>query len=199
MFRKINISIPSLIENNRHLFEKVSDNYMNMKNIHDVQYNILNYEKILNDMCEFVEGYTSYSADDENDKYKDKVLSITRNFYNSMFTDIKKYRKNNIVLREFQDINIAFLEGSKRLKEMLETLSNSDNLSCEMESLIFLTDNQYKKLNKVHRDDMKIYLWLSSSNSSVFKYEIDSSLRKAFNDKTSPVIHKMPKTAKFNN
>ena len=186
------LSTRGFVEANRNLFEEVSKKYKNMKNIHNVEYTILNYEKILSEMCDFVEGYITYSTK-EDKKYKDKVLSITKNFYNTMFTD-PKYRKR-IVLEDFVDISKSFLEGTKKLQTIMESCLESEYVSYEMKSLITMTDNQYKKVSKVYKDDMNIYLWLNSYDSKFFKHCISDSTRRAFADRKTPVMHKVPKSA----
>ena len=62
-----------------------------------------------------------------------------------------------------------------------------------MDALIRLTNNQYKKLAKVCRDDMKIYLWLTTSGSKFFAYHLDETTRSAYSDKKAPVMHKYVK------
>jgi hypothetical protein len=66
-------------------------------------------------------------------------------------------------------------------------------MTSEMNALITLTNNQYKKLSRVMKDDMKIYLWLSTSNSKLFAYSIDNATRSEFSNNNSPVMHKAPK------
>ena len=169
-------------ETNKNLFEDVANGYVNAKDIYRVQYTILDYEKIIDQMIEYLDGYVRYSKSD-NDKYNGKVLTVTRSFFDKMFTE-KEYRMK-INLEQFQDVN-----KTKELQSVIETYLSDKSISAEMESLIRLTNNQYRKLAKVCRDDMKIWLWLTTSNSKHFKYHLDNTTQSAYADKKSPVMHK---------
>lgn len=175
-------------ESNKNLFEDVAKGYINAKDVYKTQYTILNYEKIIDQMIEYIDGYVKYSESDENDKYDGKVLTVTRSFFDKMFTD-KEYRMK-INLEQFQDINKTYLLKTKELQGVIETYLKDKSISSEMESLIRLTNNQYRKLAKVCRDDMKIWLWLTTSNSKHFAYHLDDSTRSQFNNKRAPVMHK---------
>lgn len=176
------------VQNNRNLFENVAKGYINAKDIYRTQYTVLNYEVILTQMIEFLEGYVEYTKHDDK-KYDGKVLMISRNFYDKMFREKDKYRKV-INLEQYPEMNKKFLEKTKQLQSVIEGYLKNKPVSGELNSLIALTNNQYKKLAKVCRDDMKIYLWLTTSNSVVFKYNIDESTRSEFSNKNSPVMHK---------
>ena len=174
-------------EANKNLFEDVANGYVNAKDIYRVQYTILDYEKIIDQMIEYLDGYVRYSKSD-NDKYNGKVLTVTRSFFDKMFTE-KEYRMK-INLEQFQDVNKTYLKKTKELQSVIETYLSDKSISAEMESLIRLTNNQYRKLAKVCRDDMKIWLWLTTSNSKHFKYHLDNATQSAYADKKSPVMHK---------
>lgn len=175
------------VERDKNLFEKVATGYVNAKDVYKNQYSILDYIKILDNMIEFIDGYKEYESGTEH-KFDGRVLSVTRMFYDKMFIE-KSFRKV-INLDEFKDMNKDFLRRTKDLQNLLEQYIRSENISSELNSLITMTNNQYKKLAKVHRDDMKIYLWITTADSSFFAYQIDESVKKSFNDKTSPVMHK---------
>jgi predicted nucleic-acid-binding protein len=175
------------VSNNKNLFEDVAKSFVNAKDIYKTQYDILNYDMILDQMIEFIDGYKEYEAKDDK-KYEGKVLKISQNFYDKMFTD-KKYRKK-IHLEQFKDINVSYLRKTKELQTIIENYLKDKSISAELNSLIRLTNNQYKKLAKVCRDDMKIYLWLSTSNSKFFAYHLDESTRSAYANKNAPVMHK---------
>ena len=178
------LSTRKCVENNRNLFEDVAKGFVNAKDMYRTEYSILNYEMILDQMIQFIDGYVEY-ANDNTKQYEGKVLAVTRNFFNSMFIDKKKYRKK-INLDEFVEINKRYLEKTKQLQSIIERYLKDGSISRELDSLLRLTDNQYKKIAKVYRDDMKIYLWLTSSNSKFFAYHLDESTR-------SPVMHKVDK------
>jgi len=174
-------------ETNKNLFEDVAKGYVNAKDVYRVQYTILNYEKIIDQMIEYLDGYVRYSESDDK-KYDGKVLAVSRSFFDKMFTE-KEYRMK-INLEQFKDINKTYLKKTKELQTVIESYLNDKEISAEMESLIRMTNNQYKKLAKVCRDDMKIWLWLTTSNSKRFAYHLDDTTRSAYNDKRSPVMHK---------
>ena len=185
------LSTRKCVENNRNLFEDVAKGFVNAKDMYRTEYSILNYEMILDQMIQFIDGYVEY-ANDNTKQYEGKVLAVTRNFFNSMFIDKKKYRKK-INLDEFVEINKRYLEKTKQLQSIIERYLKDGSISRELDSLLRLTDNQYKKIAKVYRDDMKIYLWLTSSNSKFFAYHLDESTRSEFSNKNSPVMHKVDK------
>ena len=100
-----------------------------------------------------------------------------------MFTS-DKYRKN-ITLSEFASNNFKFVEKSKKFNTLIKQMRKSvDN---EVLNVARISENQYKKLAKVNRDDMKIYLWLVKGKS------ISDDLREFYSDNTSPVMHKIKK------
>ena len=105
------------VANNKNLFEDVAKGFVNAKDVYKTEYTILNYEKILDQMIEFVDGYKKYEQSNDK-KYEGKVLKISQNFYDKMFTD-KKYRKI-ISLEQFKDINKIYLKKTKELQSVLE-------------------------------------------------------------------------------
>lgn len=185
------LSIVTTVDNNKNLFEDVAKEYNKAKDVFRVQYSILNYDKILDEMISYLDGYKKYAEGDDNKKYEGKVLSISRNFFETMFTK-KEYRKK-INLSAFREDNFNFLKRTKELKGIIESTLNDKDISAELNSLIRMIDNQFKKLSKVNKDDMKIYLWIVNKDSKFFAYNLDKKTRDAFYDKTSPVMHKVVK------
>ena len=153
MIKASELATRKCVENNRNLFEDVAKGYVNAKDMYRTEYTILNYEMILDQMIEFVDGYAEYSKGDDQ-KYNGKVLTISRNFYDHMFTDKKRYRKK-ITLDQFKDINELYLKKTKQLQTIIEGYLADKNISSEMNSFLTLTNNQYKKLSKVYKDDMQ--------------------------------------------
>lgn len=184
-------AICKAVESNRKLFEDVAKGYENAKDAYSKYYMVLNYDMILDQMMEYLDGYQKYSNGDDK-KYDGKVLTITHNFYDKMFTD-KKYRKK-IQIKEFQDMTTSFLKKTKQLKSMMETILNDKDLSAEMNQMVRLTDNQYKKVARVHADDMKIYLWITTAGSQMFAYNIDQATKTAYYNKNTPVMHELKYT-----
>lgn len=178
------------VTTNKNLFEDIAKGYVQAKDIFRVQYSALNYVKLIDQMIEFLAGYQSYTESDTK-KYEGKVITITRNFYDKMFDD-PQYR-HKIQLAQYGDIIKETLKKTKELQDVLETYNKRKDISSEMHTLVNMTNNQYKKLAKVCRDDMKIYLWLSTMDNKHFAYRIDDSTRKAFNNAKTPVMHKVVK------
>ena len=171
---------------NQNLFESVASSHDNAKDVFKTQYSILNYGEILDKMIEFIDGYAKY-AKSENNKFEGKVLDSAKKFYDNMFKDKKKYR-SVINLNEFKNISKTFLLKTKKLQSIMDTcLKDID--SREADGFIRLTNNQYDKLSKCFKDDMRIYLWLSSTNSKHFAHSIDNTTKAAFNNKSTPVMH----------
>lgn len=185
-----NLSMTTTVENNKNLFEDVAKEYNKAKDVFRVQYKILNYDKIIDELISYLDGYKKY-ADNGSDKYKGKVLTISRAFFDKMFTD-KEY-KRKINLSEFREINFNYLKRTKELQSVVESTLKDAQSNGELNSLIRMIDNQFKKLAKVNRDDMKIYLWIVNSDSTFFKFKLDEKTRKAYYDKSSPVMHKVVK------
>ena len=180
--------ITSAISADKNLFEKVASQHSVSTNKRFQRYTILNYKKMLDEMCEFIDGYVSYKGKD-GETYKGKVLTTTVHFYERMFTDQKEYRID-FDLTQMSTITEDFLKGSKRLQQLVDEYSAEQYKSDkELKSLIALTENQFMKVNKVHSDDMKIYLYLTSKDSKIAKYTPPSSVISAFKNKSTPVIH----------
>ena len=179
------LSTREFIVKNKTLFEDVNDAYANVKSEYDTQYTILDYEKILSEMIEYFEGYIKY-VDSDDDKFAGKVLSTTKSFYDNMFDD-KSYRKT-ITLSDFRELNKVFLIKTKQLQTLLEK-NSEDKTQTEVCAMCMMTDKQYRKLGKVHKDDMNIYLWLTTSNSKVFHKDLSDETKRAFYNKDTPVMH----------
>lgn len=178
-------SIPELISDNKSLFEDVNNAFDT--NTDKADYTILNYNKILSDMCDYLEGYFKYKENGE-EQYADKLLSSTHRFYDDMFTKVE-YRMP-FHLNDMKGINEEFLVNTKKLQSLLE--SDDDEKSIEENSMIKMTDNQFRKLMKVYKDDAQIYLYLATRNGR-FSKPINAQLYSAFEDESTPVIHKMKK------
>lgn len=183
------LSVVTTVDDNKNLFEDVAKEYNKAKDVFRVQYSILNYKKIIDEMISYLDGYKKYAAGDDNKKYEGKVLSISRNFFEKMFSS-KDYRKK-INISAFREENLDYLKKTKELKGIIESTLKEADKNAELNSLIRMIDNQYKKLAKVNKDDMKIYLWIVNKDSKFFSYNLDDKTRKAFYDKTTPVIHKV--------
>lgn len=183
------------VKTNRNLFEDVAEKFGNFPKSKDtIKYTVLDYHKILNEMCEYLTGYKDYATKGSH-KYDGKVLAQTNTFYNNMFDDKKSYRKT-IRLADFPDVSEEFLVGTQKLQGIIQHELNKKEISSEMKQLITMTNNQYRKVAKVHKDDMNIYLWLASQKSTMkfmTKHDISTSTRDAFNNQNTPVMHKVRK------
>ena len=178
-------SIADSVKDNRDLFEDINRKYDNAKD--PAEYTILDYGKITSDMCDYVEGYFKYKENGD-DKYVDKLMASTHKFYDKMFTDVG-YRKP-FNLPDMKDINEEFLANTKKLQALLEADYESGS---EEYAILKMTDNQYNKLMKVYRDDAKIYIWLSTKRSPLSK-SLEPRLVQAYENKNTPVIHKIKKS-----
>ena len=150
------------------------------------KYSMLDYEGIIDKMCKYIEGYVDYKASGDN-KFNGKVLSTTRTFYDNMFND-KKYRKV-LKLKEIQDSHKQFLISTKKLQFLLEKYIDKQDYDYELQQLITMSNNQYKKLSKVYKDDMDIYRWQATLDSKLYSYPIPAATRANFYDINTPVIH----------
>lgn len=180
------IATSKFVADNQNMFEKVAKEHERNKIKNNGDYTVLNYKQILTEMIKYVDGYKSYKKKGD-DKYKSKVLDTTISFYNNMFTDTK-YRKR-IMLNEFPELNKDFLVLTKELQSKLVQEIDEAKIDNELNQILLLTNNQYKKLSKVCKDDMDIFLWLLSIETPAVKHDIPVSLKVAYNDKTTPVIH----------
>lgn len=177
-------SISEMIKHNKMIFEDINRSFDNHTD--DAEYTILDYNKILTDMCDYLEGYYRYKENGE-EQYADKILSSTHKFYDTMFTEIR-YRKP-FRLTDMKKINEEFLANTKKLQSLMDVDSEKSN---EEDAMLRMTDNQYKKLMKVYRDDAQIYLYLISRTNR-FSHSISAELYAAYTNEETPVIHKMKK------
>lgn len=185
----------SFCQTNASLFTRVNDTLGNTTNINDDIYNCLDYEKILNTMCEFIDGYFKYLESGENKYDGSKIVDITITFYDKMFDD--KENRKEITLKEFSDINETFLEKTNQLQTLFEKCRAdvADNHNRTSEQLYQLSNRQYRKLARVYHDDMKLVLWLRDKKVRGCRYGSDACYDPgdeaihAFHDKSTPVIH----------
>ena len=186
LLSKDNLSIKSFVIENKALFEQVAREYKYDTKYREKRYTQMNYKYILREMVDFVTGYIEYKEKDSN-RYSGKVLGTAKSFYDGMFTNSKKYRRK-LYLPDIKDSYLDFLKGSKELQNLMESNIDRANKDPEFRMLITMTDNQYRKISKVCRDDMQIYLWLATEGS-YHEYHISGKLRADFVDDHTPVIH----------
>lgn len=180
-------SISELIKNSKSLFEDINNAFDT--SLDKADYTILNYEKIVNDMCDYLEGYFRYKEAGE-EQYADKLMSSTHKFYDEMFVNIK-YRMP-FKLTDMKEINEKFLVATKKLQSILDTDTEK---STEENSIMKMSDNQFNKLMKVYRDDAQIYLYLITRNGRYSK-PLSAELYSAFENRETPVIHRITKKDK---
>ena len=186
MLTEDTLSMKAFVVDNKDLFQQVAHEYKYDTKKRERQYTQLNYRYILKEMVDFVNGYIEYKEKDSS-KYAGKVLGTAKSFYDGMFSNKKKYRRK-LFLPEIKDTYADFLRGTKELQSLLEANLNRGNIDPEFRMLLTMTDNQYRKISKVCRDDMQIYLWLATEDSS-YEYHISGKLRADFVDSNTPVIH----------
>lgn len=186
MLTEDTLSMKAFVVDNKDLFQQVAREYKYDTKKRERQYTQLNYRYILKEMVDFVNGYIEYKEKDSS-KYAGKVLGTAKSFYDGMFSNKKKYRRK-LFLPEIKDTYADFLRGTKELQALLEANLNRGNIDPEFRMLLTMTDNQYRKISKVCRDDMQIYLWLATEDTS-YEYHISGKLRADFVDSNTPVIH----------
>jgi hypothetical protein len=184
---KDSLATKNYVRSAQDMFEDVMDSYTNRRD-DNRKINILDYVKILKEIHDFIEGFINYKSKGTNEHASD-IAAKTVRFYNSMFVDDKRYR-HKMPLKDFPKMQEEFLNETKRLQSLMESHVNESNIDPEMKLILQLTDNQYRKLAKVNRDDMAIFLWLMWANTfRSDRYDIPPRLRMMFNDPTTPVMH----------
>ena len=179
MIEKENLETFLFIKNNREIFDDMQDKYSRTIDTRKKLYTILNYKKIFDDICEYLDGYMQYEDSDE-DKYGDKVIASTVKFYDAIFRD-EKYRRD-MTLPDMIDIAKEYLRGTKKLQDMLIKMNSDDDKFKQMQ---VLTDNEYRRISKVFKDDVAIWKW----QSDVPGLTANTELRQKFRDKSTPVMH----------
>lgn len=192
MLTKDKLAMKDFVVTNKDLFEDVAKTYKPATKRSLIKYTQLNYRIILKEMVEFVKGYIEYKEKGTR-QYSGKVIGSAKSFYDGMFINKSKYRKK-LTLADIKDSYADFLKGTKELQDLLEANTERALADPEFNALITMTNNQYRKVSKVCRDDMQIYLWLSTEGSAI-EYHISSKLRVDFIDETTPVIHPKKITA----
>lgn len=178
MISKDNLETYKFVKANTDMFDDIQEQYGKHRDPRNKQYTMLNYKRILADICDYLEGYMEYN-DSKTDKYSNKVIGATAKFYDSIFRE-KRYRMV-MVLPDFVDISEDFLEGTKELQELLLNMNKYDN---ELQSIQIMTNNQYRRIAKVFKDDCKLWRWQMGVTG-----EPDTTLRQHFKDKSTPVMH----------
>lgn len=178
MIEKENLETFLFVKNNREIFDDMQDKYSRTIDTRKKLYTILNYKKIFDDICEYLDGYIQYEDSDE-DKYGDKVIASTVKFYDAIFRD-EKYRRD-MTLSDMTEITKEYLQGTKRLQDILISMNDND----EFRQMQVLTDNEYRRIAKVFRDDIAIWKWQSGFPGFIATTE----LRQKFRDKSTPVMH----------
>lgn len=152
-------------------------------------YSILDYPRIAREMYEFIKGYIECKSTGAY-KYKNTAVSTTVQFYNNMFKD-PKYRRR-IHLSDMDELMSGFLEYTNKLQSIMDEHLKELNVDAEMKTMFELTNNQYRKVAKVNRDDMEIFLWLVYKNEINGKsHGISGSLRAAYLNDSTPVMHEV--------
>jgi hypothetical protein len=181
----------------RTMFEDVAKTHLNNLPGDDVLYSVMDYGKILQEMCTFLEGYASY-REKSDDQYDDKLIPTTKKYYDNMFSTQNSaespYRKQ-MTLVDMQTINESYVEGTLNLKTVMESLLEKYPDS-EAEQIVGMTQNQYGKLAKVYRDDMELYLWLATKQSRVNPKCAQVKNRVNFWDTNTPVMHRLDRYSK---
>lgn len=184
-------SVEQIVCEFRTMFEDVDRTVPNIRPNDDVFYSMLDYGKILTEMATFLEGYIQYRGEN-NESYRDKILSTTKRFYDGMFADMSSdspYR-HQMTLADMGTTNVSFLQGSQQLKTVMESMLEQypDH---ETKQLVTMSTNQYNKLAKVYHDDMSLYLWLATGNSQTHPHTAPVQNRVDFLNTETPVMHRL--------
>jgi len=183
MFKPEELETQVFVKANADLFRDMQDKYRYSVDKSKTIYSILNYGKILNDMADYLEGYIDYYKSDD-DQYKNKVVSSTAKYFDSVFID-KRYRRE-VVLSDMPEISEEFLEGTKEVQDVMKIIAAREG---ELHTMAILANNQYKRISKVFKDDMNIWKMLKNMPG----YASASDLREKFRDKTTPCMHEKKK------
>ena len=183
--------IEQIICEYRTMFEDVAKTAPNVRPADDVLYTSMDYGKILQEMCAFLEGYISYKDEGKTD-YDGKVITSTKKYYDTMFANsgVDDPYRHQITMADMGTVNESFIQGTQRLKMVMETMMEK-HPDLESESLITMSRNQYNKLAKVYRDDMQLYLWLATKSSKVNPKCAPIKDRVNFWDVNTPVMHRL--------
>ena len=179
MIEKENLETYMFVKQNREIFDDIQDKYSSVTDQRKKLYTILNYGKILDDIYEYVDGYIKYEESDD-DKYGDKVIASTAKFYDAVFRE-QKYR-TTMTLPDMPDIAKEFLRGTKKLQNILLQMNECGD---DLKQMQVLTDNEYRRISKVFKDDINIWKW----QSGLPGYITTTELRQKFRDKSTPVMH----------
>ena len=82
-------------------------------------YQMLNYPKIFDHLCEFAENYESYHKAGDN-KYRDKIITMTQKYVEKIVSD-KAYRKD-LNIHEFKDQVNAFVDGTLKFQKIIKRI-----------------------------------------------------------------------------
>lgn len=178
------LSMKSFILSAEDTFEDVAKTVVRVKTVK--KYTMLNYVDILDKLCTYIESYNDYKKSGD-EKYRGKVLATTKTYYDSIFIE-DKYRKK-LTLKEISKDLPEFLKSTKKLQTILEKYIDKQDHDYELQQILILTNNQYKKLSKVYKDDMEIFMWLATKDSKIHSHTISSQMRMNFYDPGTPVIH----------
>lgn len=181
----------------RTMFEDVAKTHLNNLPSDDVLYSVMDYGRILQEMCTFLEGYGSY-RDENDDRYDGKLVASTKKFYDNMFatqdSSESPYRKQ-MTLVDMQTINEAYVQGTLQLKTIMESMMEKYP-DTETEQIVAMTRNQYGKVAKVYGDDMELYLWLATKQSRVNPKCAQVKNRVNFWNTQTPVMHRLDQYSK---
>lgn len=183
--------IPQIICEYRTLFEDVSKVNPNIRPTDDVEYSAMDYAKCINTMCTLMEGYIQYRASGD-DTYDGTILSSTKKFYDGMFADTSDQSpyRHNMTLSDMVSISESFLESTQKLKTVMESVMEQCG-DREAQQLVTMNANQFKKLARVHGDDMKLYMWLANGDSRSRATNIPTKNRADFRNVKTPVMHRL--------
>ena len=169
---------------------EASDSYINIKDKYNKKFIILDYSKILALLTEYMKQYSEYLHTEKN-KYKDRIIGSTTNFFNTLST--KGEYKKEISIGDFKQEIESFVDRTKAFQTVIKEIEKHCCCDCDMakecENMITLAVNQYIKIGNVFRTDLNLYDSIRTSGSKSFNKPFTSEQSYAmFNEKT-PCMH----------
>jgi hypothetical protein len=152
-------------------------------------YQMLNYPKIFDHLCEFAENYESYHKAGDN-KYRDKIITMTQKYVEKIVSD-KAYRKD-LNIHEFKDQVNAFVDGTLKFQKIIKRIEEDSKFeyeSNECARMISMLVDAYIKIGNVFKHDLDVYMPIKTSNDGPRRILVTESALIAQSRMNTPVLH----------
>ena len=141
-------------------------------------------------LTDYMRQYAEY-LHTEKDKYKDRIIGLTTNFFNSLFT--KEDYKKEIDIQDFKQEIESFVDNTKAFQTVVKEIENHCCCDCAMakecENMVTLAVNQYIKIGNVFRTDLNLYDSIRTSGSKSFNKPFTSEQSYAMFNEKNPCMH----------